>query len=150
MFLLQHVNANDKVIIIADTRHTQRWSERKIDPMLCKGDPAFSVLAQPHWKACVSGHTSALLVSHEMWVIWKQSNFPTFLERSLKINTLTRCAQVCFASAEEDQAEHDHGTIDEVLGDQDMPWKKLIEKLICLNRCFYPGHPESEKERLAS
>ena len=33
---------------------------------------------------------------------------------------LTRCAQVCFTVAEEDQAEqHDHGTIDEVLGDQD-------------------------------
>ena len=35
------VFANDKVIIIADTRHTQRWSERKVDPMLCKGNLAF-------------------------------------------------------------------------------------------------------------
>ena len=34
---------------------------------------------------------------------------------------LARCAQVCFTGTEEDQAErHDHGTIDEVLGDQDM------------------------------
>ena len=41
MFLLQSVNANDKVIIIADTRYTQRWSERKVDPTLCKGDLAF-------------------------------------------------------------------------------------------------------------
>ena len=40
-FLLQNVNANDKVFIIADTRHTQRWSERKIDPTLCKEDLAF-------------------------------------------------------------------------------------------------------------
>ena len=33
----------------------------------------------------------------------------------------TRCAQVCFTGTEEDQAErHDQGTIDEVLGDQDM------------------------------
>ena len=33
----------------------------------------------------------------------------------------TRCAHVCFTGTEEDQAEqHDHGTIDEVLGDQDM------------------------------
>ena len=34
---------------------------------------------------------------------------------------LTRCAQVYSPGTEEDQAEqHDHGTIDEVLGDQDM------------------------------
>ena len=41
MFLLQNVNVNDKVLIIADTRHTQRRSERKVDSMLCKGDLAF-------------------------------------------------------------------------------------------------------------
>ena len=41
MFLLQNVNVNDKVIIITDTRHTLRWSEGKVDPMLCKGDLAF-------------------------------------------------------------------------------------------------------------
>ena len=28
MLLLQNVKANGKVVIIADTRHTQRWSER--------------------------------------------------------------------------------------------------------------------------
>ena len=41
MFSLRNVNMNDKVIIIADTRHTQRWSKRKVDPMLCNGDLAF-------------------------------------------------------------------------------------------------------------
>ena len=41
MFLLQNANASDNVIITADTRHTQRWSEREVDPMLCKGDLAF-------------------------------------------------------------------------------------------------------------
>ena len=34
---------------------------------------------------------------------------------------LTRCAQVRFTSTEEDQAkQHNHGTIDKDLGDQDM------------------------------
>ena len=32
MFLLQIVSVNDNVIIIADTRHTQRWSERMVTP----------------------------------------------------------------------------------------------------------------------
>ena len=40
-FLLKDMGVNDKVITIADTRHTWRWSERKVDPTLCKGDPAF-------------------------------------------------------------------------------------------------------------
>ena len=41
MFLLQNMDVTDKVNIIADTRRTQRWSERKINSMLCKRDPAF-------------------------------------------------------------------------------------------------------------
>ena len=36
MFLLRDVNSSDKVIIIADTRHTQRSPERKINPTFCK------------------------------------------------------------------------------------------------------------------
>ena len=86
MTLLQNADANDKVFIIADTRHNQRWSERQVDPMLCKGDLAFFCIVLRHWKTCVSGHTSVLLVSHETWTIWKQSNLRTFSERSLKIN----------------------------------------------------------------
>ena len=39
-FLLQDMEVNDKVII-ADTRHTRRWSERKIDSTLCIGDLVF-------------------------------------------------------------------------------------------------------------
>ena len=41
LLLVQSANASDQVIFIADTRHTQRWSEREVDPMLCKGDLAF-------------------------------------------------------------------------------------------------------------
>ena len=41
MFLLQNVNMNDKVIIIADTQHTKILSERKADLMVCNGDLAF-------------------------------------------------------------------------------------------------------------
>ena len=57
---------------------------------------------------------------------------------------LTRCAQVCFTRTEENQAEqHDQGTLDDVLGDRDLEqgkdvsWKKLSEKLICLNRYLF-------------
>ena len=35
------MDVSDKVIIIADTRHTQRWSERQVDATLCKGDLVF-------------------------------------------------------------------------------------------------------------
>ena len=40
-YLLQNGNMNDKVIIIADTRHTQRWSECEVDPMLYNGRSCF-------------------------------------------------------------------------------------------------------------
>ena len=68
----------------------------------------------------------------------------------------TRCAQVCFTGTEEDQAErHDQGTIDEVLGDQDMEEgghapEEAAREADLLEQMLLPGHPESEKERLAS
>ena len=69
---------------------------------------------------------------------------------------LTRCAQVCFAGTEEDQAEqHDQGTIDEVLEDQDAEGggdalEEADREADLLEQMLLPGHPESEKERVAS
>ena len=69
---------------------------------------------------------------------------------------LARCAQVCFAGTEEDQAEQrDQGTIDEVLGDRDMEeggnaLEEADREADLLEQMPPPGHPESEKERLAS
>ena len=69
---------------------------------------------------------------------------------------LTRCAQVCFTGTEEDQAEQqDQGTIDEVLEDQDMEGggdalEEADREADLLEQMPLPGHPESEKERLAS
>ena len=53
---------------------------------------------------------------------------------------MTRFAQVCFTGTEADQAEqHDHGTIDEVLGDPDMErGGDAPEEAVPL-----PCHPES-------
>ena len=105
MFLLQNVNAhlNDKVIIIADTRHTQ-WSERKVDPMLCHGDLAF-------FCSCT--------VTLESWPLWaneqtpgtprnvedlEKAEFADVLGAIAEDQHLTRYAQVCFTGSEEDQA----------------------------------------------
>ena len=69
---------------------------------------------------------------------------------------LTRCAQVCFTGTGEDQAEQrDHGTIDEVLGNQDMEeggdaLEEADRESDLLEQMPYLGRPESEKERLAS
>ena len=69
---------------------------------------------------------------------------------------LTRCAQVCFAGTEEDQAEqHDQGTIDEVLEDQDMEEggdavEEADREADLREQMPLLGHPKSEKERLAS
>ena len=136
------MDVSDKVIIIVDTRHTQRWSEREINPTLCKGDLAFFCNCQRQWKTCVSGRMSALLVSHGMWMIWKVE-FADVPGSITQDKHLTRCAQVCFTGTEEDQAEQrDRGTIDEVLGPQDMEGGDALEDadrdVIYLNRCLYP------------
>ena len=112
MFLLQNVDVSDKVIIIADTRHTQRWSGRENNPTLCKGDSAFFCNCPIDiGKLASLGTRAHSLVSHEMWMIWKQSSLPTSL------GAIAEDQQV----QQEDQAEQrDQGTIDEVLGNQDM------------------------------
>ena len=68
---------------------------------------------------------------------------------------LTRCAQVCVKGTEEDQAEqHAQRTIDEVLGAQDMEEGgdalEADREADLLEQMPLRGHPESEKERLAS
>ena len=62
---------------------------------------------------------------------------------------LTRCAQVCFTGTEDDQAEqHDHGTIDEVLGDPDTERggdasEDAERKADAPEQILLHGHPES-------
>ena len=157
MFLLQNVNANDNVIIIADTRHTQRWSERKVDPTLRKGDLAF---------IC---NCSVTLENLRVWAhectpgIPRNVDDPENVEFADVLGAiagdqhLTRCARVCFTGTEEDQVERrDQGTIDEVLGEQDMEGGggdapgRADRDADLLEQMPLPGHPESEKERLAS
>ena len=156
MFLVQNVNANDKVFIIADTRHTQRWSERKVDPTLCTGDLAFFC------------NCPTTLENLRLWAQERTPDVPRnvddletveftdLLGAIAEDQHLTRCAQVCFTGTEEDQAEqHDHGTINEVLGDQDMEGRgDVLEEAdgeaALLEQMPLLGHPESENERLAS
>ena len=142
-YLLYNVTMNDKGIIIADTQHTRRWSERGVDPMLCDGDLAFFC------------NCATTLEGERLWAHERTPGIPRNVEVLETVEFadvfgaiaedfhLTRCAQVCFTGTEEDQAaQHDQGTIDEVLGNQDlaqgkMSWKKLHEKLICLNRYLF-------------
>ena len=121
MFFLQNMDVSDKVIVIAGTRHTQRRSEREINPTLCKGDQAF-------FCNCPTTVENLRLWAHERTLGIPRNvddletvEFADVLGAIAEDQHLTRCAQVCFTGAEGDQAEqHDHGTIDEVLGDQDM------------------------------
>ena len=99
------MDVSDKVIIIADTRHTQRWSERKINPTLCKGDLAF-------FCNCPTTLESLRLWAHERTPGVPRNvddleviEFADFLGAIAEDQHLTRCAQVCLAGPEEDQAE---------------------------------------------
>ena len=137
------MDVSDTVIITADTRHTRRWSERKINPTLCKGVPAFFGNCPTTLENGVYGHTSALLVSDENVDDLETVEFPDLLGTIAADQQLTRCAQVCFASTERIKL---NSTIRDRLAkswktktrkEEEMPWKKLIEKLTCLNGCLY-------------
>ena len=103
MFFLQNMDESDKVIIIADTRQTQRWSEREIDPKLCKGDLAF-------FCNCPTTLESLRLWAHERnpgipRMDLETIEFADVLGAIADLQHLTRCAQVCFAGTEEVQAQ---------------------------------------------
>ena len=156
MSSLQNLNAHDKVIIIADTRHTQRWSERQVDPMLCQGDLAFfcnCLVTLEHMRLWAHESTPGIPRNVNDLEIFE---FADLLGAIAEDQHLTRCAQVCFTSTEEDQAEQcDRGTIDEVLGDQDMEQggdalEEADREADLLEQMPPPGHREPEKERLAS
>ena len=155
MLLLQNVNAN-KVTIIADTRHTQRWSDCKVDPMLCKRDLAF-------FCSCTVTLENLRLWAHERTSGIPRNvddletvEFADVLGAIAEEQHLTRCAQVCFTVDEEDQAEQrDQATTDEVLGDQDLEegrdaLEEADREADLLEQMPLLGHPESERERLAS
>ena len=118
---LQNASGNDKVINIADTRHIQRRSERKIVAMLCKGDLDFLCtcsVTPEHLRRLTHERTPGIPRNLDDL---KTNEFADVLGRIDEDLHLTRCAQVRFTGTEDDQAEHhDHGTIDEVLGDPDM------------------------------
>ena len=102
---LQDMNAHDKVIIIADTRHTRRRSERKIDPTLCKRDPAF-------FSNCPTTLENLRLWAHERTpgiprnvYDLETTEFADVLGAIAEDQHLTRCVQVCSAGTEEDQAD---------------------------------------------
>ena len=104
-FLLQNANASDKVIIIADTGHTQRWSEREVDPMLGKGDLAF-------FCSCPATMENLHLWAHERTpgIPRKVDDLETLefadvLGAIAEDQHLTRYVQVCFTDIEEDDAE---------------------------------------------
>ena len=122
---------------------------------MCKGDPAFFCncpTTLEHLR--LWAHLSTPGVPRNVNDL-ETIEFADLLGTIAEDQHLTRCAQVCFAGTEEDQAEqHDQGTIDEVLGDQDVEGggdalEKADREADLLEQMPLPGRPESEKERLA-
>ena len=148
-YLLHIVNVNDKVIIISGTRHTQRWSDRGVDPMFCNRDLAF-------FCNCATTLEGLRLSAHD-----RTPGIPRnveYLERVEVADVIdaiaedlrsTRCAQVCFAGTTRSRDD------DEVLGNQGLEQGKDVleeadREAYLLEQIPLLGHPESEKECLAS
>ena len=79
-----------------------------------------SVIVKRNWKVCVSGHTSALGCSTKCGRC-KTVDFADVLGAIAENHHLTSMCSGMFYKYRRDRDErHDHETIDEVLGDQDM------------------------------
>ena len=100
------------MITITETRHTERRSGRKFDPMLYGKDLAFSRNYPKTPERLTHKHDSGIpQILYSQDTVEFSDIFGTIIEHL----PLSRCAEVCFTGAEEDQAEqHGHGTIDEL------------------------------------
>ena len=114
---LQNANGNE-AIIIADPRHIQRRSERKIVPMLRKRGLDFLCnfpVTPEHLRSWTLDRIPGILRNLDDL---ETNEFADVLGTIVEDLHLTRCVPVCFTGTEDEQ--HDHGTIDEVLGNPDM------------------------------
>ena len=139
MFLLQNVNANDKLIIIADTRHTQRWSERKIDPTLCQRDLAFFCNCPVTLeKLRLWAHERSPGIPRDVGDL-ETIEFADVLGATAENQHLTRVSQVQKSTRLNSVIRERLTKFSEIKTwkKEEMPWKKLTEKLICLNRCLF-------------
>ena len=90
-----------------------------------------------------------------LWAHERTPGIPRCVD-DLGADVLGAIAEDQHSGTEEDQAEQrDQGTIDEVLGDQDMEGggnalEEADREADLREQMPLPGHPESEKERLAS
>ena len=104
-----------------------------LDLKFCPWDTAITF--RPEWpsmsKTVHAGFSFVPFEDDDMERLVEMCSLEMFLLRKVSLETVEfadvlgtiaeKCAQVCFTGTEEDQAErHDHGTTDEVLGDQDM------------------------------
>ena len=108
---LQNANGKNEVINVADIRHRQRRFERRVDPMFRKRNLNFF---------------SNRLVTSKYQRPRTQERTPGIPQNldDLEVNEFSDVFGTIaetLPSTEDDQAEqHDHGTIDKVLGDSDM------------------------------
>ena len=92
------------MIIFADTRHSQRWFERKVDPTLRKGDLDFfsDCPATPkHQRPRTHEHTPGIPKNLDDL---EANEFAYVVGAIAEDFHLTQCAQVCSTGTEDDQA----------------------------------------------
>ena len=92
------------MVIIAGTRHTQRWSQSEVDPVLCNGDLAF-------FCNCPVTLESLRLLAHERTLRIPRNvedletvEFADVVGAIAEDHYLTPCAQENFTGTEEDQS----------------------------------------------
>ena len=144
---------NGKLVIVADSRHTHRWSERELAPTLCRGDLAFHCNVKEVADQLASWAHSRDNGNPRNMDDLTECEFVDVLRFIAEEHHLDKSVGEAFVGTEEAMHEPDEkNLLDAVAGREDEAFEldakaMADEEAEVLDAMPLPGHPAGERER---
>jgi hypothetical protein len=138
-----------KTCVIADTRHTDRWSG--VGPTLCRGDLAFHCNNKEITKELVEWAKKRDNGNPRCTDDLQETQFADVLAGLAESHHMDMCVDAAFVGTEEFSAETDPRIIDGIFGPEDEaktdPAETFDDEQDLLERIPLPGNPQSDQQR---
>jgi hypothetical protein len=140
-----------RTCIVADTRHTSRWSSVGEGPALCRGDLAFHCNNKNMCNELVEWAKERDNGNPRCTDDLEETQFADVLAGLAECHHMDKCVDTAFVGTEEAAAEADPHVFDGIFGPEDeaLPNSTDVfdDEQDLLERIPLPGNPQKEQER---